>query len=91
MTVNYRGNNPGAGVNTVEILPHTIILEFADRTDRYLYDGDKPGLDHVSTMKNLALAGKGLTTYVNQYVRENYAAKLPPRDSKNRRTRKRWH
>ena len=76
MMVNYRGKNPRAGVNTVEILPHAIILEFKDRKDRYLYDGNTPGLDHVSTMKSLALIGNGLTTYVNKYVREKLCSKV---------------
>ena len=30
-------------------------------------------------MKELAQAGRGLTTYVNRHVRDNYAAKLPVR------------
>jgi hypothetical protein len=53
---------------------------------RYSYDATKPGTKHVDAMKRLALAGEGLTTYVNQHVRENYAAKLPiPQDPDTRR------
>ena len=73
----YKSQNPDAGVRTVEILEDAIILEFADRKHRYLYNTERPGPEHVNNMKRLALAGKGLTTYVNQHVHENYAAKLP--------------
>ena len=80
MRVDYRSRNPGAGVRNFEILPDAIILEFADRKWRYLYNSERPGPEHVNNMKRLALEGDGLTTYVNQHVRENYAAKLPPDD-----------
>ena len=77
MKVDYKSENPDAGVRNFEILPDAIILEFADRKWRYLYNAERPGLEHVNNMKRLALAGDGLTTYVNQHVRENYAARLP--------------
>ena len=78
--VDYKSHNPDAGVRNFEILPDAIILEFADRKWRYLYNADKPGLLHVNEMKRLALAGDGLTTYVNQHVGNNYAAKFPLED-----------
>lgn len=36
-----------------------------------------PGKEHVRNMIHLAQQGSGLSTYVNQHVRENYALKLP--------------
>ena len=75
--IEYKSRNPDAGVRNFEILPDGIILEFTDRKSRYLYNSRKPGRMHLQNMKRLALAGDGLTTYVNQHVRENYAAKLP--------------
>ena len=41
----------------------------------YLYDAERPGPDHVANMQELATAGSGLTTYINQYVRHDYARK----------------
>ena len=75
--IHYKSRNADAGVRSFEILPDAILLEFADRKWRYLYNAEKPGRTHVDNMKRLALTGKGLTTYVNQHVRENYAARLP--------------
>jgi hypothetical protein len=39
----------------------------------YLYNAEKPGAKHVSEMKELAVRGEGLTTYVNRMVRTAYA------------------
>jgi len=72
----YKSRNPNAGVYSFEFLPDAIILEFTDRQYRYLYNTERPGLEHVNEMKRLALAGEGLTTYVNQHVRDDYAAKF---------------
>ena len=60
-----------------EVVGRAIILEFADHRYRYVYDEISPGAVHVRAMIQLAMRGKGLTTYVNQRVRENYAAKVP--------------
>ncbi|WP_263384240.1 hypothetical protein [Granulicella arctica] len=73
----YQKHNPAAGVLSYEILENAIIIEFVDHKFRYLYNTSKPGLKHVNTMKRLALEGKGLSTYINQHVREHYAQKLP--------------
>lgn len=91
MKVPYKAGNPSAGVLNYELIDDgsqtgAIILEFASvgptgfpeiaRKHRYLYNADRPGPEHVAAMRRLALSGDGLTTYVNQHVRENYAARL---------------
>jgi hypothetical protein len=43
----------------------------------YVYDSTRPGIDHVEHMKELARAGKGLSTYISQVVRTSYARKEP--------------
>jgi hypothetical protein len=77
MRVSYKSRNPNAGILNYEILRDAIVLEFTDRKFRYIYNSKKPGIAQVGQMTRLARSGKGLTTYVNQYVREKYAAKLP--------------
>jgi hypothetical protein len=42
----------------------------------YLYNYKRPGRLQVEEMKRLAKIGKGLTTYINQFVRDQYAEKL---------------
>ena len=73
----YKSRSPNTGVATYEILDSAIILEFKNRKHRYLYNSEIPGAKHVAAMSELAKSGKGLSTYVNQHVRENYARKLP--------------
>jgi hypothetical protein len=63
------------GITSYKILEKGIILEFQYK-DLYLYNYEKPGKKHVEQMKILAESGKGLTTYVNQNVRENYKEKI---------------
>ena len=71
----YKGISGNYGVTAYKILKDSIILQFQYK-DLYLYDYEKPGKHHVERMKILAEKGKGLTTYVNQNVRENYREKL---------------
>jgi hypothetical protein len=77
MKMPYKSRNPNAGVLNYEVVGRSIVLEFADHRCRYVYDEILPGAVHVRAMIQLAKRGKGLTTYVNQHVRENYAAKVP--------------
>jgi hypothetical protein len=44
--------------------------------DGYEYDETKPGKRDVDAMKRLAQAGRGLATYINRHVRNNFAQKL---------------
>ena len=72
----YKGqDNHHSGVRAYELLTDGIKLQFQDYST-YLYDYQKPGKYHVEQMKRLAREGSGLTTYVNQHVRENYKQKL---------------
>lgn len=73
----YANLDGHAGVSEYQIGPDWILLRFRDRPELYLYNRDKPGIGKVLQMKRLALAGRGLTTFVNQRVRENYAQCIP--------------
>jgi hypothetical protein len=60
------------GVVAYDLGADFIRIEFVDGSI-YRYDASRPGVEHVDRMKALAEAGRGLTTYINQHVRENYA------------------
>ena len=77
MKLPYKSSSPKSGVVSYEILDSAIILEFRGGKSRYVYDASSPGAQHVAKMIELAAAGKGLSTYVSQHVRERYARKLP--------------
>jgi hypothetical protein len=70
----YKGSQ-NSGVAEYEFGKDSIILKFKDGST-YLYTARRPGKAHVDEMKNLAIAGEGLTTYVNKYIRDNYETKL---------------
>lgn len=40
------------------------------------YDSRHPGALHVMEMQRLAESGDGLNTYLNRFVRDDYAARL---------------
>jgi hypothetical protein len=44
--------------------------------ETYLYNEIRPGPQHVNKMQKFAEAGKGLSTYISKYVRDNYYAKI---------------
>jgi hypothetical protein len=68
--------NPKSGVIAFTLNDTSIDIEFRDGK-RYRYDHATPGPKNVRAMKRLALAGQGLATYINQHVRDRFAAKLP--------------
>ncbi|HEX3570999.1 MAG TPA: hypothetical protein VHU44_09255 [Acidobacteriaceae bacterium] len=70
----YKNLSGTSGVIAYEFGQDYIDVEFEDRVYRYNYA--IPGRQMVETMKTLAASGEGLATFINQKVRENYAAKL---------------
>ena len=64
-----------SGVRYFAVGPSSIRIWFRDGGG-YEYDDRRPGRAHVAAMTRLALAGRGLATYINQHVRGNYARKL---------------
>jgi len=69
---NFGGNS---GVRYYALGPSSIRIWFKDGGS-YEYDDSRPGRGHVEAMKRLAELGRGLATYINRHVRENYARKL---------------
>ena len=62
------------GVTGYEIGPDFIVVRFR-RGDRYLYNYKIPGRDDVERMKKLAVAGRGLSTFISRHIRTRYAEK----------------
>lgn len=64
---------------------HGGVLRFRDggtylwcqfRDGMYLYDETRPGVFLLNRMKVLARRGTGLTTFISQHVKGNYARKI---------------
>jgi hypothetical protein len=68
----YRHLDGDTGVMYYESGPDFIRVQFRNGAT-YVYDHTRPGSDHVEQMKALAHAGKGLSTYISQFVRASFA------------------
>jgi len=64
-----------SGVLAYEIGDDRIKIKFLDGTI-YLYTYQSAGTENIEQMKTLANAGRGLTTFINQAVRDQYAIKV---------------
>jgi hypothetical protein len=71
----YGASDRNSGVVAYRTGPDFIVLKYRDG-GIYVYNYNRPGREHVDRMKELAIAGKGLTTYINQHVRDSYAFQL---------------
>ena len=68
------GNLSGdSGVIAYSIGDGFIKLQFRHSPKLYVYDAARPGFGHVTQMQRLAVAGRGLSTYVSQNVKKNYS------------------
>jgi len=71
----YRSLNHNTGVIAYENGSGHIAVQFKDGTV-YLYTNKSAGEKAIKQMKKLAEAGAGLTTYINQHVKDRYEAKI---------------
>ncbi|RZJ11965.1 MAG: hypothetical protein EOP39_04905 [Rubrivivax sp.] len=71
----YANREGDSGVVAFATGPLGIAVEFTNGSV-YVYDLERPGREEVTQMKRLARAGQGLSTYISQHVRDNYAKRL---------------
>jgi len=71
----YKNLNGNSGIKSYHFDHESITVEFADGST-YLYNYETNGKRAIKIMKGLAENGLGLTTYINQEVRELYAQKI---------------
>lgn len=69
---NQAGNSGAVGYEFTE---DGIKVMFRDK-EVYLYTEESAGAESIREMKKLAVAGKGLTSYINRNVRKRYAKKI---------------
>ena len=65
----YRGAQGDTGVRAYHLLDDAIEIEFKDG-GVYRYSAKRPGPELVAEMRRLAMLGKGLSTFINQHVRD---------------------
>lgn len=71
----YKNLSGNSGVTAYEIGEDYIKVKFRDG-DVYLYNYSVTGKFNVERMKKLAEEGKGLSTFISRYVKDDYASKF---------------
>lgn len=72
----YKGLSGSSGIERFKILDDAIEIQFRHSREVYGYTYEVPGEAHVEQMKQLAEAGRGLSTYISQHVKSRYAYKF---------------
>lgn len=74
--VPYKNLHGNSNIVAYELGVDSITVQFMTGTHKnYLYDSFKPGADVVSKMKELAIQGYGLNSYISRIVKSNFAKK----------------
>lgn len=73
--IKYLNKEGHSGVTGYEVTANSITVEFNhDAIYRYTYKS--AGKKAIEKMKELAQAGRGLSTYISQNVKENFEKKI---------------
>ena len=73
----YRPGAHESGVIAFALEDDAIHVQFQSG-DVYVYSAASTGVDHLDRLKQLALAGAGLNTYISQQIHSHYARKYRP-------------
>lgn len=74
----YKNLGGTSNVRAYSVDQDSITIEFMSGANRfYVYDQNKPGMEHVNRMKALAVAGQGLNSYIGTHLRSpnSYSSK----------------
>ena len=68
----YKNLSGKSGILSFETGAGHITVRFAGTGRTYTYSYRRAGSVHVETMKQLAMQGRGLATYISRYVKDLY-------------------
>jgi hypothetical protein len=71
----YKNLGGESGVAAYDIDAGQIVVQFKSG-ERYLYTEDSAGAANIAKMQALAKAGRGLSGFISQHVRDGYERKL---------------
>ena len=71
----YKNLSGKSAVALYEVAKDSVTVGFTSR-EMYIYSNQSAGSANVSQMKSLALAGKGLSTFIDANVKERFARKI---------------
>jgi hypothetical protein len=70
----YKNIGGNSGVIGYEIAEGAITVQFSDGA-KYLYTTQSAGAGNLAEMQRLAVAGRGLNSFISRVVRKSYARK----------------
>ena len=73
--IRYQNLGGTSGIRLYEIGTNSITVQFQDGST-YLYNTSSTSSDNISQMQRLAVAGRGLNSFISTVVKKGYAAKL---------------
>jgi hypothetical protein len=68
----YENKSQNSGVVGYKITTDAIAVWFKDRPQPYIYSYNSAGKQNIEKMKKLAIRGKGLSSFISRYVKNNY-------------------
>jgi hypothetical protein len=68
----YKNRSGNSGVIAYEIGDDYITVWFVNGHKPNTYNSIRPGISRVAKMKELAILGQGLNTYISKYVGKNF-------------------
>jgi hypothetical protein len=68
----YKNLGLDSDVESYQIFENLIKVKFKDTIKIYTYSDKRATKFHVDNMKKLAIAGEGLNSYINKYVKFLY-------------------
>lgn len=71
----YKNLGGNSSVTAFEIGQDSITVQFNDGWN-YLYNNQSTGAANVEKMKNLAVRGQGLNSFISRVIRKHYARKF---------------
>ena len=72
---NYKNLNGNSNVESYFISDDRIVVKFFGTKELYTYSYASAGITHVNNMKQLAIRGYGLNSYINNYCKYSYESK----------------
>jgi len=74
-TEKYQNLSGNSTVATYKMEKDSVTIGFASHS-KYIYSNQSAGMANISQMKVLALAGKGLGTFIETKLKEGFARKI---------------
>ncbi len=71
----YQNLSGNSTVASYKIVKDSVTIDFTSH-EKYIYSNQSAGRLNVKQMKDLAIAGKGLGTFIDKNLKEGYARKI---------------